>query len=592
MNARGRVARRLTTRLLPVLLLPALAGLTIVRAQAPPPAATTAEIASHDNQPSFKLEVRRNLVVVRVVVRDAAGNPVGNLRQEDFRLLDDGKPQTILNFAVESSLSKPPATPAAPADSASLTAQPGSTPAPFTPLRYLALYFDDVHADFEGLVRTRDAASRYLASAARPGDRIGIFTSSGQGVEDFTDNADKIHRALSLLNPRPIRVVEPNACPDIFPYQAYLIVEQHDTPSIDSAIEETLVCRYNGDRRFYAEAQQTAESAAVQVLTRDESQSEYSFRELDQLVRRLSTLPGQRDVVFLSPGFMTEDEKYTIMQIVDRALRSKVVINTFDSKGLFAPVPLGDATREVTVTPDRPDLVGKKTQNQLDSYQYDLEVLSELADDTGGVFFHNNNDFDLGFRKVGTLVETYYVMAFSPQNLKSDGRFHRLKVRLGVSEHYTVQARRGYFAPRKSDDAVDQEKEDLREAVFSQDELSGLPIDVHTQFFKVNEHDTKLSILAHLDLRVLRFRKEQGRNANNVTFVTALFDRDGKYVTAQEKRLEFHLLDSSLARLEKSGITAKTSFDVPPGTYLVREVVRDTEGGQVSGLNRTVEIPY
>lgn len=590
MDARGRVARRLTTRLLHGLILAALVSLA-ARAQDSHPATTTAEIASHDNEPSFKLEVHRNLVVVRVVVRDAAGNPVGSLHKEDFRLLDNGKPQTILNFAVESPLSKPTTTPVAPT-ATSPAVEPGAAPTPFAPLRYLALYFDDVHADFEGLSRTRDAALHYLASAARPGDRVGIFTSSGQGMEDFTDNLDKIHHALSLLKPRPIRVVEPHACPDIFPYQAYLIVDRRDAASLQSAIEEALICRYNGDRRFYDQAQQLSETAAVQVMTRDESQSEYSFRELDQLVRRMGTLPGQRDIVFLSPGFMTENQKYTIGQIVDRALRSKVVINTFDSKGLFAPVPLGDATREVVVTPDRPDLVAQKTQNQLDSYQYDLDVLSQLAYDTGGVFFHNNNDFDLGFRKVGTLVETYYVMTFSPQDLKSDGRFHTLKVRLDAPERYTVQARRGYFAPRKSDDAVDQEKEDLREAVFSQDELSGLPIVVHTQFFKVNERDTKLSIFAHLDLKLLRFRKEQGRNANNVTFVTALFDRDGKYVSAQEKRVEFHLLDATLARLENSGITTKASFDVPPGTYLVREVVRDAEGGQMSGLNRTVEIPY
>lgn len=39
-------------------------------------------------------------------------------------------------------------------------------------------------------------------------------------------------------------------------------------------------------------------------------------------------------------------------------------------------------------------------------------------------------------------------------------------------------------------------------------------------------------------------------------------------------------------------ITMKTLFDVKPGTYLVRAVVRGSESGQISGLNRTVEIPY
>ena len=547
---------------------------------------------SQETEPSFKLQVQRNLVVVRVVVRDSKGHPVSNLRKEDFRLFDNGKPQGITSFTVETLPSKA-ATAAQPGPQAPVAeAQPETATAPFTPLRYLAAYFDDVHAHYEDLVRTRDAADRYLVAAIKPGDRVGVFSSSGQNIQDFTDDLQKIHAALFRLQPRPIVPEEMDPCPDIFPYQAYLIVEQHDSYATDEATLEALQCRYQGDTRFLNQAQQDAESEAVRVLTRDESQSQYSFRELDQLVRRMGTLPGQRDIIFVSPGFLTETQKYTISEIVDRALRNKVIVNTFDSKGLFAPIPLGDASKHVLVVPQRPDLMGHKEQDQLTSYQRDVEVLAQLAYDTGGVFFHNSNDYDEGFRKTGALVETYYVLGFSPQNLKPDGRFHALKVSLAVSERLTVQARRGYFAPKKAQDLAAREKEDLEEAIFSQDELNGLPVDVHTQFFKVSDRDTKLSVIAHLDLRLVRFRKEEGRNLNNLTFVTALFDRDGKYVTAQEKRLEFHLRDSSLERLSRSGITTKASFDVPPGTYLVREVVRDAEAGQVSGLNRTVEIPY
>jgi len=61
-------------------------------------------------------------------------------------------------------------------------------------------------------------------------------------------------------------------------------------------------------------------------------------------------------------------------------------------------------------------------------------------------------------------------------------------------------------------------------------------------------------------------------------------------VTGKRKPLE--LRDQTLEQLLRSGITVKTSFDIKAGTYLVREVVRDAEGGQLAGLNRTVEIPY
>jgi hypothetical protein len=74
--------------------------------------------------------------------------------------------------------------------------------------------------------------------------------------------------------------------------------------------------------------------------------------------------------------------------------------------------------------------------------------------------------------------------------------------------------------------------------------------------------------------------------------VTVLFDRDGKYIVGKEKIVDFHLRDVSLQKLASSGITTKTSFDVQPGAYLVRQVVREAEGGQISELNRAIEIPY
>jgi hypothetical protein len=159
-------------------------------------------------------------------------------------------------------------------------------------------------------------------------------------------------------------------------------------------------------------------------------------------------------------------------------------------------------------------------------------------------------------------------------------------------ERLTVQARRGYFAPRRAEDPGEREKEDIREAIYSSDELSEIPVDVHTQFFKVSERDARLSVLTHVDLRLMRFRKQEGRNLNKLKFVTVLFDRDGKYVTGTEKIVDFRLRDGSLQRLSSTGITTKTMFDVQPGTYLVRQVVREAEGGQISGLNRNVEIPF
>ena len=90
----------------------------------------------------------------------------------------------------------------------------------------------------------------------------------------------------------------------------------------------------------------------------------------------------------------------------------------------------------------------------------------------------------------------------------------------------------------------------------------------------------------------MHLRKEADRNADHLTFVTAMFDRDGRVISVLQKSVDLHLRDASLERLLQTGITIQSTFDVKPGTYLVRAVVRDSASGQISGLNRTVEIPY
>jgi hypothetical protein len=107
-----------------------------------------------------------------------------------------------------------------------------------------------------------------------------------------------------------------------------------------------------------------------------------------------------------------------------------------------------------------------------------------------------------------------------------------------------------------------------------------------------SESQARITVLTSIDLRPLQFRKEADRNVDKLTFVTAVFDQDGHEVSAQEKAVDFRMHDSTLERYRQTGITMKTNFDVSPGTYQVRSVVRDSDSGQIAGLNRTVEIPY
>jgi VWFA-related protein len=512
--------------------------------------------------------------------------------------LDNGKPQEIDQFALESSSRTSAVARPAPGKESDEEAASEAGAANATARNFQALYFDDLQMTFEDIAHARDAADRYLATTLTAADRAGIFTSSGQGNLDFTDDRSKLHEALFKLRPRPNISTDTNSCPDIGDYQAYLIVQQRDPFATEIATQEVIQCNceVTGNSGMQqacsSQAANMVEAEAMRVWNDWETQSEAVLRGLEQVIRRTALLPGQHSVIFLSPGFLRYNLESQIAEIADRALRSSVVISALDPRGLYVIIPGGDASRQPILIPGRPDLMGRKQQIIDAGFSLAEEVLSDLAGDTGGQFFHNSNDLDTGFRQVGTLSDVYYVLAFSPRNLKFDGRFHRLKVSLVNPAGFTIQARRGYFAPKASVDVATKAKEEIEQAVYSQDELKELPINVHTQFFKVNEAEARLAVLTHLDLSSVRFRKEQDRHLNKLTFLTVLFDRDGKYVVGKEKVVEFRLRDATLARLNQTGITLKMEFDLKPGTYLVRQIVRDSEAGQLSGLNRTVEIPY
>jgi hypothetical protein len=132
----------------------------------------------------------------------------------------------------------------------------------------------------------------------------------------------------------------------------------------------------------------------------------------------------------------------------------------------------------------------------------------------------------------------------------------------------------------------------VEEALFSREEMGDIPVELHTQFFKSGEDKARVSVLIKVDVKHLKFRKEEDRNRNDLTVVAALFDRNGVYVTGNQKKIEMRLKDETVERKLDGGLTIRSSFDVKPGNYAVRLVVRDTEGQLMSAQNGVVEIPY
>lgn len=576
------------------------------------------EIASHESEPTFAIRVRSNEVLVRVVVRDASGKPVTNLGRQDFRLFDNNRPQTITHFSLETA--KPQPIPAANPSSGAAANSSGSSTAPsiVLPTQFMALYFDDIHLEFADLARTRDAAERYLTANLKPGDRAGLFTSSGQGQLDFTDDRQKLHEALGSLKPRPIAGTR-SECPLIVPYQAYQIVDQQDPIAMTVAQAEAVLCHCPGHDigATPASALGQAGSAAIAagptggpggcieaapdaivhdadaVLQDSERESRLALEGLERLCRLMQGLHGQRSTVLISPGFMTITEMPNFERVVDEALRQNVVISTLDARGLYTENGLADASRNMAYPNDGGALLNTKVQYVSQARSMDSDVLISLADATGGVAFHNNNNFDEGFQRAGAFPEAFYVLTFAPPDMKPDGRFHPIRVTLADNpSRYALQARKGYFDPSKTEDTAALAKEELETIAFSNNELHDIPVEFHTQFYKSGPESATLTVLIHVDVSRFRFRKVADRDLDNLTVITILFNRSGDYVAGQERDIEFHLRDSTLAKLVQTGITTRATLSVKPGAYMVREVVRDSEGGELSALNGSVEIPF
>ncbi len=229
-------------------------------------------------------------------------------------------------------------------------------------------------------------------------------------------------------------------------------------------------------------------------------------------------------------------------------------------------------------------LVSQYLQNEAVAGEF---VLEDLAHGTGGDWFHANNDLADGFRRLAAAPEFIYVLGFTPENLKSDGKYHKLQVTLRDPKGVTLQVRKGYYAPRHEVDAANQTRQEIEDAVFSREVIKDIPLAVHTQFFRSAGVDASLSVVAQLDIH---YRKGDGRNNDDLTIVSALFDVNGNYVTGEQKLLTLRLKDETLGKRLESGIRIKTSFNVKTGSYVVRVVVRDTEGQMMASDNTVVEI--
>jgi VWFA-related protein len=388
-----------------------------------------------------KIRVAVNAVLVPVVVRDAQGRALGNLKKEDFQVFDNNKPQTISGFSIQKrSRAESPPIGIAPAS----TDQPNTLKPPAAPPQRFAVFlFDDLHLLPGDLLRTQQVATKMIGESLGDSD-MGLVISFSGANSGFTRDRAKLLAAVSKLKVQELYRHAGRECPDVDYYQGDLIVNQHNQQAFESAVQDAQGCGHT-DLRSVAEG--LATNAARRAVAIGDQDVRVTLGFVANLVRKMATLPGERSLILVSPGFLTltAEAMTEKSQILDAAAESSVTISALDARGLYTTIldasEQGDTTTEGMQT-------GQKSEYHGNTMTRSEDVMAELADGTGGTYVHNSNDLEGGFQRLAMAPEYVYVVELSLDKVKQDGSYHRLKVKVH-QEGLKLQARRGYFAPKK-----------------------------------------------------------------------------------------------------------------------------------------------
>jgi VWFA-related protein len=562
--------------------------------------------------PPLHLAVQTQLVQLDAVVRDSRGHPIAGLTQGDFEILDEGKLRQIAAFSVESrpSASTAATVPVAP----SLTGATNATApvhASASPSRFVLLFFDDLHANTGELRRVQNSAGYFVRHSLDANTRAAVFAASEGLTLDFTADADKLAAAIGKLGSH-VRVSESGImpCPRISPYQAYVIFNNIDPSAMVAAVSEAAACNSADTTIANPYAKSGARAGTLSKLPAANDQlsivvqqqvgqtwemvraaSLQSYDALAAAIARLAATQGMHVLLLASDGFLSGPEEAGRQQdLIDDAVRSGIVINGLDAKGLWSEPPV------------RPfNEVSEAITQPIQTYQFEAasigarnstlnSTISELASATGGLFFHNNNDLAAGFEQLGAVPETSYLMAFHPDPQDAAGKYHKLKVRLIAGRTGYVQTRPGYFAPSAGPSETEAARRKFDQEAAAADTLTDFPVQLAGRMGKTDKGEPQLSLIIHVDLAKLQFAERDGRYLQKLRFVGALMNEQGEMVAAKEGSMDLALTEETITRLTASGVNATLGLSARPGPYRVRVVVQDSNG-RMATLSQRVSLP-
>ncbi len=392
---------------------------------APPPqtAAPGADPASSE-QPVFRAGV--NFVRVDVIATDKQGNPITDLTQNDFEIIEDDTRQAIETFRlVKIDTAAPVETPGR-----LTTRADEETAAQNEDARIFVFFLDDYHVRLGSSMAARKHLVEFVQTQLGPKDLVSVmYPLSPLDSVVLTRNHQQLANAIERFQGRKYDYTPRNALEDRYANYPTEVVERVRRQVSLSAIAGLSV---------KLGALREGRKAIVLVS------EGYLAMLPPQLRGPVATAPGlgnpNRNNPLAGDNNMNEDRarfaaeldvQTELQRVFDAANRSNTTIYAVDPRGL--------STGEFDI---QDNVMGRASQEGLRQTQNTLRV---LAEETDGRAIVNRNDLAKGMQQIVRDSSAYYLLGYNSTQSRSDGKFHPIKVRVrrpGVQ----VRARRGYWA--------------------------------------------------------------------------------------------------------------------------------------------------
>jgi len=534
---------------------------------------------------TFRLPV--NVVVVNATVLDKQGNPIRDLVQGDFKVYEDGKLQPIHTFAVES-YQPDQAAPPANNEVAAVEKRP----------RMISIVIDDITASArEDFPRVVDSVKKYITEDSRPDDQIAMAAGSGRFQFPFSSDKQALLEELqTVLGKLSFDRLIKDDCPSLTDLQAKKISESfsedQEAKDIDLqvAVNEAMQCLAldSTDAASLPNARSQTRSVAARQTQESEYRSGLLLHALRAHTRILRHFDAAKSLILFSDGFLSQGVShlsYQLQDVVEQALSSGVVLNTVDIRGLYTSMAKAE---ERTIT-SAPSSINKQMLFMEDMAAQEAP-LSQMAHETGGLFFHNSNDMHDGLRKIARRNSFFYILTYAMPSQRSDGHYHQIKLEVG-RPGMELSYRKGYYAPKEELTFERRKKEDIMDAIRSPGNLNEIPIALAYNYYQEDSSSYVLALSTNVSIRRLHFLEENSRRKNLINIVVAAFDETDRYVDGIEKSIDFKLVGESYLNILKYGINSKVELKLPMGRYKIKAVVRESIEGKMGSATRTVEIP-